>query len=50
MEEVKQSLQETASKELDSYKSVFLKKTVVCMGMIMRNGYSMLQWNCVLLG
>ena len=22
----------------------------VCMGMIMRNGYSMLQWNCVLLG
>ena len=28
MEEVKQSLQETASKELDSYKSVFLKKTV----------------------
>lgn len=25
MEEVKQSLQETASKEQDSYKSVFLK-------------------------
>lgn len=30
MEEVKQSLQETASKELDSYKSVFLKKRSVC--------------------
>lgn len=28
MEEVKQSLQETASKERESYKSVFLKKTV----------------------
>ena len=30
MEEVKQSLQETASKERESYKSVFLKKRSVC--------------------
>ena len=30
MEEVKQSLQETASKEQDSYKSVFLKKRSLC--------------------
>ena len=30
MEEVKQSLQKTASKEQDSYKSVFLKKRSVC--------------------
>ena len=31
MEEVKQSLQETASKERESYKSVFLKKRSVCI-------------------
>lgn len=30
MEQVKQSLQETASKERESYKSVFLKKRSVC--------------------
>lgn len=30
MEEVKQSLQETASKERENYKSVFLKKRSVC--------------------
>ena len=30
MAEVKQSLQETASKERESYKSVFLKKRSVC--------------------
>lgn len=30
MAEVKQSLQETASKERESYKSVFLKKRAVC--------------------
>ena len=30
MEEVKQSIQKTASKEQDSYKSVFLKKRSVC--------------------
>ena len=30
MKEVKQSLEETASKEQDSYKSVFLKKRSVC--------------------
>ena len=30
MEEVKQSLQETASQERESYKSVFLKKRSVC--------------------
>ena len=30
MGEVKQSLQKTASKEQDSYKSVFLKKRSVC--------------------
>ena len=30
MKEVKQSLEETASKEHDSYKSVFLKKRSVC--------------------
>ena len=30
MEEVKQSLQEAASKERESYKSVFLKKRSVC--------------------
>ena len=30
MEEVKQSLQKTASKEQDSYKSAFLKKRSVC--------------------
>ena len=30
MAEVKQSLQEIASKELESYKSVFLKKRTVC--------------------
>ena len=30
MEEVKHSLQKTASKEQDSYKSVFLKKRSVC--------------------
>ena len=30
MEKEKQSLQETASKEQESYKSVFLKKRSVC--------------------
>ena len=30
MADVKQSLQETASKEQESYKSVFLKKRSVC--------------------
>ena len=30
MEQVKQSLQETASKKRESYKSVFLKKRSVC--------------------
>ena len=30
MEEVKQSLQEPASKERENYKSVFFKKRAVC--------------------